>query len=199
MEALTFIVAKAFQLFLVLDPLGNAGIIASLISKFDKQTQKKILHREASISLIIMLIVYAFGAYLLYILNISQAAITITGGIVFLLFSISLLFPHSAMVNIKNLDEEPFIVPIATPLVVGPSSIATIIIFSHDKEIWLRYIAAILLAWVFTSCLILSGPYILSRLGKTGLSVLERFIGLICALVSVKMLLKGLKLFVASL
>lgn len=199
MENIIFIIAKAFQLFLVLDPLGNTGIIASLISGFDQKMQRKILYREISVSLIIMMIVYWLGSYLLFYLNISHAAITITGGIIFILFAISLLFPGSNLMNIKNLDEEPYIVPIATPLVVGPSSMATLIIFSHEKDLWPNYLASILLAWVITGTIILMGPFLVAKLGNTCMKVVERFIGLICALVAVKMLLKGLKLFLLTI
>ncbi len=193
------ILSKALQLFLVLDPLGNTGIIATLIGSFSKTRQGVILRREIFFALIILMVVFFSGTYLLEALNISHAAITITGGVVFLLFSISLLFPGSSVVNLKNLEEEPFLVPIATPLVVGPSSIATVILLAHDKDLWFISLSAVLLAWFVTGLIIMIGPYLLSKVGKTGMHVAERMIGMICALIAVKMLLKGLKLFVAGL
>ncbi len=103
------------------------------------------------------------------------------------------------MVSLKNLDEEPFIVPIATPLIVGPSSTATVILFSHEQSSWFVSLIAIVCAWLVTALIILSGPVLLAKLGKTGMQVMERLIGMICAMVAVKMMLHGLKLFVASL
>lgn len=196
---LAIIIAKALQLFLVLDPLGNTGIIATLISSFSKQRQRAILQRELFFALTILMVVFFSGTYLLEGIGIGHAAITITGGIVFLLFSISLLFPGSSVVNLKNLEEEPFLVPIATPLIVGPSSIATVILLAHDKSQWLSSLSAVLLAWAVTALIIMLGPYLLSKAGKTGMHVAERMIGMICALIAVKMLLKGLKLFIAGL
>jgi len=198
MSAMTaLILSKALQLFLVLDPIGNTGIIATLISGFSKTRQRVILIREIFVSLVILFIAFFLGSYFLTALDISQAAITATGGIIFLLFSISLLFPGSTMVNIKNLEEEPFIVPIAMPLVVGPSSMATVILFSNDKNLWIS-LTAIFLAWVATGILIFFGPALLLRVGKTGMHVAERLIGMICAMIAVKMLLKSAKLFLAS-
>src|SRR5437879_477735 len=162
------ILSKALQLFLVLDPIGNTGIIASLISGFSKKRQRVILIREIIVSLVILFMAFFLGAYFLTALDISQAAITATGGIIFLLFSISLLFPGSDIVNIKNLEEEPFIVPIAMPLVVGPSSMATVILFSNDKNTWIS-LTAIFLAWLATGILIFLCPILLSRVGKTGM------------------------------
>jgi multiple antibiotic resistance protein len=196
---LMFIFTKAFQLFLVLDPLGNTGIIAALLSKIEPRRQRAIVARELSIALCIMLLMFFLGSYFLLYLNLSQAAVTMTGGIIFFLFAISLLFPGSSMVNLSNLDDEPFIVPIATPLIVGPSSIATIILYAHDRSLWTPSLLAVLLAWVVTAVIIFMGPWLLSLMGRTGMHVVERFIGLICALVAVKMLLKGLKLFIATL
>lgn len=193
--ALLIIAAKTFQLFLVLDPLGNVGIIATLLKNFSKEKQKKILLRELVIALLIMVLVFFLGAQLLIALDLSRAAITITGGIIFFLFSIQLLFPGSDVVNLKQSNEEPFIVPIATPLVVGPSSIATIILLANDtKQYWLSF-SSVVLAWLLTGSIILMGPFLLSVIGKTGLLVLERFIGLICSLIAIQMLVNGIYLF----
>lgn len=196
--ALLIIIAKAFKLFLVLDPLGNVGIIATLLKSFSKEKQKKILIRELFISLSIMITVFFLGAKLLVALDLSRAAITITGGIIFFLFSIQLLFPGSEVVNLKQNNEEPFIVPIATPLVVGPSSIATIILLANDTKLYWHSFSAVVIAWFFTSFIILLGPFLLSIIGKTGLLVMERFIGLICALIAIQMLVNGLILFLSN-
>jgi multiple antibiotic resistance protein len=196
----TAILAKAFQLFLVLDPIGNTGIIATLIAGFTKERQRRILYRELTFALIILVVMLFLGSYLLTSLGLSQAAVTITGGIIFFLFSLSLLFPGSSVVSLKNLSEEPFFVPIATPLIVGPSSTATVILFSHDPSMaWPSSLAAVIIAWVATAIIVLLGPMLLSKVGKVGMMVAERMIGMICALIAVKMVLKGLKLFLASI
>jgi multiple antibiotic resistance protein len=195
---IALIISKALQLFLVLDPIGNTGIIASLISGFSKERQRIILIREIILSLIILIIVFFLGSYFLNSLGISQAAISATGGIIFLLFSISLLFPGSGGIQIKNLEEEPFIVPIAMPLVVGPSSMATVILFSNDENLSIS-LGAIALAWLAAAILIFIGPFLLVRIGKTGMNVAERLIGMICAMIAVKMLLKSAHLFMLSL
>lgn len=197
---ITAILAKAFQLFLVLDPIGNTGIIATLISGFAKERQRRILVRELLFALIILTVMLFIGSYLLSSLGLSQAAVTITGGIIFFLFAISLLFPGSSMMSMKNLSEEPFMVPIATPLIVGPSSTATVILFSHDPAMtWVSSLAAVIIAWIATAIIVLSGPLLLARVGKLGMMVAERMIGMICALIAVKMVLKGFKLFLSQI
>lgn len=192
--------AKALQLFLVLDPLGNVGIIATIIGNLPKERQHKILLRELSFAFLILVMMLFMGSYLLGSLGVSQAAVTITGGIIFFLFALSLLFPGSDVVKMQNLSEEPFIVPIATPLIVGPSSTATVILFSHDPNIsQLSSLIAVIIAWGASAIIIISGPLLLAKLGKTGSIVMERLIGMICTLIAVKMILAGLKSFLASL
>src|SRR6185437_8724774 len=142
-----------------------------LIAGFSKERQWVILTREVFFSLLILLVFFFLGSYLLTALDISQAAITLTGGIVFLLFSISLLFPGDTMVDLKNLEEEPYFVPIAMPLVVGPSSIATVIILAHDKSQWHLSLPAVFIAWFVSGIIILLGPYLLVRLGNLGMLV----------------------------
>lgn len=198
MELLLAILAKALQLFLVLDPIGNTGIVATLISGFSRERQRHILIRESFFALIILVLVFFSGSYLLAALGISQAAITLTGGVIFFLFSISLLFPGSSVVNLKNLDEEPYFVPIATPLIVGPSSIATTILLANDP-MQVSSFAAVILAWLLTALIIMLGPYLLRKVGKIGMQVTERMLGMICALIGIKMMLKGFKLFLAAL
>ena len=93
-EIYTLIIAKAFTLFMVLDPIGNVGPVASLLSKYDMNTQQRILRREVLISLFAMLIFYFGGSYFLTALTISQAAVEITGGVVFMIVAVSILFPR---------------------------------------------------------------------------------------------------------
>lgn len=200
MEAILMaILIKAFQLFLVLDPIGNTGIIATLISGFSRERQKHILYRELLLALLTLMVIFFLGKYLLIGLGISEAAITITGGIIFMFFSISLLFPGSGMVSLKNLEEEPFFVPIAMPLIIGPSSIATVILYSNDQDSFTISILSVLLAWLVTAIIIALSPIMVEKIGKTGMAVAERMIGMICALVAVKMILNGIELFVAKI
>jgi multiple antibiotic resistance protein len=196
---MTAILSKALQLFLVLDPLGNVGIIATLIACFPKERQQQILFRELIFALTILITMLFIGSYLLTALGLSQAAVTITGGIIFFLFAISLLFPGYNVVSMESLKEEPFFVPIATPLIVGPSSTATVILFSHDPTMSvISSLAVVVLAWASSATIILLGPLLLAKIGKVGTRVMERLIGMICALIAVNMVLKGLKLFLTT-
>lgn len=191
------IVAKALPLFLTLDPLGNTGIVGTMMAKFEPHRQKSILRREVLIALVIMLFFYGLGAIFLNALDISQAAVELTGGFVFIMFSISLLMPRGT--HEVQIKQEPFIVPIATPLMAGPSCLATIMLYSHESvSPWLAT-AAIFCAWLACTPFVLLSPLIMKIAGKVGLRVLEQTMGFLCAMIAIKMFLKGLSTFVATL
>jgi multiple antibiotic resistance protein len=198
MISFSLIFAKALPLFLTLDPLGNTGIVATIIQRFDMPTQRKILRREVLIALGVMLFFYAVGAVFLAALHISQAAVEITGGIVLFIFTINLLFPNDSPIRISSGDQEPYIVPIAIPLIAGPSCLATIMLYSHESVNSFVVVGGILLAWGAAATILLLSPYIARVVGKVGLKVCEQIMGLICGMVAIKMFLRGITTFLAS-
>lgn len=193
------ILSKTIALFLVLDPIGNAGPIATLISPFDPKTQRRILRREVLIALFLLLLFYGGGSVFFGVLEISQAAVEITGGIVFSIFAINILFPQLRGHAFMASETEPFIVPIAIPLIAGPSCLATVMLFSNDPvSPWVNLIG-IFLAWLMAASLVLVAPYLVRLAGKVGLRVGEQIIGLICMFVAIKMLSNGIHTFWNSL
>ena len=187
--------AKALPLFMTLDPLGNTGIIGALIQNFDVKQQHKILRREVLIALIVMLFFYCAGTFFLNALDISQAAVEITGGLVFFIFAINLLFAHHADIKANKSLHEPFIVPIAVPLIAGPSCLATIMLYSHESINPGVILPALFLAWLAAAAIILMTPLLTKTIGKIGLRVLEQVMGLLCIMIAIKMLLRGITTF----
>ena len=195
METISLIFSLALPLFVILDAFGLVGILAPLIKNFDAKKQTKILRRETFFSLIIMFFFFAFGAIFLDALGISQATIQITGGIIFLFFALGLLFPGDSPVQTGS-EQEPFLVPIATPLIAGPSCLATIILYAQD-DMLPSYIvlSAILIAWAATAVIVILAPKLSKLLGETGVKVLEQIMGLICLMIAVEMILNGVDSF----
>lgn len=197
MATLNLILSFALPLFFILDPFGVVGIVSTLLKPFPIARQTQILRREVFVSLVIMLFFYGFGAVFLSALDISQAALQITGGIIFFLFALNLLFPGQAPVTIGS-ESEPFIVPIATPLITGPSCLATIMLYSHEAVPAHIILPAIGIAWVATAGIVLLSPQITQRLGETGIKVLEQIVGLICVMIAIQMVLTGIESFIKN-
>src|SRR3989338_2060573 len=195
METISLIFSLALPLFVILDAFGLVGILAPLIKNFDPKKQTQILRRETFFSLIIMLFFFAFGAIFLDTLGVSQATIQITGGIIFLFFALGLLFPGDSPVQTGS-EQEPFLVPIATPLIAGPSCLATIILYAQDDRLSnFVVLASIFIAWAAASSIIIMTPKLSKLLGETGLKVLEQIMGLICLMIAVEMILNGINSF----
>jgi multiple antibiotic resistance protein len=96
--------------------------------------------------------------------------------------------------------DEPFIVPLAMPMVAGPSTIAILLLLSSTQpdRIW-EWCAALVIAWVGTTILLTASPALIRFLGPRGLRALERLMGMLLVLLATQMFLNGVREFVQSL
>jgi multiple antibiotic resistance protein len=187
--------SKVLGIFVTLDPIGNVGLIAALVTHYTPEHQRRILHREALIALLILFVFLLVGAEFLALLNVSNAAIYMTGGVVFLFLAMQLLFPNHAETKTDK-TREPFIVPIAIPLVAGPSCLATIMLFSATAEAKWETPVAILIAWTPTYFIMVAAPTIAKKMGPIAIQVFERLVGLLCTLLAFQMIMNGVRSFI---
>jgi len=185
--------------FLVANPLGNAPTILTLIKDFDFERQKKIMIRETLISLFIALFFQFFGELFLNLLKINQYALSLTGGIVLFTIALKMIFhPPENLLNSKA-KRDPFIVPIAIPLISGPGLMTMIMIQAREEANDLKITSAIILTWVGVAAVLIGAPYLQKLIGKRGLIALEQVMGLILGLISMQMIVKGADLFIKTL
>ncbi|TVQ41218.1 MAG: YhgN family NAAT transporter [Spirochaetaceae bacterium] len=189
----------AITLFLVMDPIGNIPIFLSILGRFDARRRRAIIVREMLIALAVLLLFLFVGRYILQAMHIEDHALGIGGGVVLFLISIRMIFPPHREVGHDHKDEEPLIVPLAVPLIAGPSSMATVILFSsqYPGRIWLWFIA-LLAAWFASACVLLASDAIRRRLGHRFITAIERLMGMILTTLAVQMLLSGIRDFVHS-
>jgi multiple antibiotic resistance protein len=190
------IVEKSLTIFLVLDPIGNVGIIAAIINNYSRKEQNKILKRESFIALSIMLLFYFFGIFFLKFLNISQHFMEITSGVILLFFSLKLIYPREYIIYKLNEKKEPFVVPIAMPLIAGPSSLGIIIIFSNTslEDMYIN-LFPIIIAWVFATIIILKTPIIINLVNLACIRICEKTMGVACGLIAIQMATSGFLAF----
>jgi multiple antibiotic resistance protein len=92
---------------------------------------------------------------------------------------------------------EPFIVPLAIPLIAGPSTMATIMVFgSQPERLWL-WVGALVVAWILSSAILMLSPSLGWLLGRRGLRACERLMGMILTVVAVQMFLNGVRHFLS--
>lgn len=186
----------ALTFFLVANPIGNTPAIIALVKDFEFERQKKILLREGFIALFIALFFQYFGELFLGSLYVQDFTVSITGGTLLFLVALEMIFSAGTPNASKPRKLEPFIVPIATPILSGPGLMAIIMLYSRQEANNLKITLAILLAWVFVLAVVNAAPYLQKFLGQRGLVALEQLMGMILAMMSTSLVLKGIKLFV---
>lgn len=188
-------ISATILLFLIMDPIGNLPIFMSILKDLDPKRRQIIIIREMCIALFLMLGFLFIGEHILSFLNLHTETVSISGGIVLFLIAIKMIFPDQDGNNsgFSN-EEEPFLVPLAIPLVAGPSVLATLLLLSHQYPYQINLlIIALIIAWGL-SILILMLSNLLSRLlGNKGISALERLMGLLLVMISTQMLLDGIR------
>jgi len=193
------IASAVLTLFLIMDPVGNVPLFIVYLKDVDERRRSWVVARESCIALAILLGFLFFGPPLLRLLHIGQPALYLSGGVLLFLIALGMIFPGTARIGLGNGETaagEPFIVPLATPLVAGPSTVATIMIFvSHQPDRLWSWLAALVAAWALTTVILLSAPQLSRLLGRRGLLACERLMGMILTVISVQMFLDGIRLF----
>jgi multiple antibiotic resistance protein len=188
--------SAAIMLFLIMDPLGNLPIVMSVLKPFEPKRRLLILARELLFSLIILLIFLYSGDSILAFLNIKQETVSIAGGIILFLIALKMIFPSPGGVMNLPAGEEPFIVPLAIPMIAGPSSMAALILLSNQAPTRIvDWTLALIGAWGLSAIILLfSGP-LHKILGQKGLSAVERLMGMILIMLSIQLLLDGVSVY----
>jgi multiple antibiotic resistance protein len=188
------IISSAVVLFLVLNPLGNIPIFLTLLKDIEPQRRWKIISRELLIALVILLIFLFFGQRFLNLLQLESESVSIAGGIILFIIGIRMVFPSRRGIMGDQLEGEPFIVPLAIPLVAGPSALATLLLLvNSDPTNMLSWLSVLMIAWTLTAIILLSAPIFYKMLKKRGLAAIERLMGMILIMISVQMLVTGIK------
>lgn len=182
-------------LFLVLDPIGNIPVVLSLLRKVPESRRRRVILRECMIAGLMLIGFLFIGARLLAAMRLSEPSLAIAGGVILFLIALRMAFPQDQGTQHESeRSEEPFIVPLAIPMLAGPSALATVILASRQSEDALMWVGVIILTTVINTCILL-GSWWLSRLfGKAGIAALERLMGLILTAIAVEMLISGIKI-----
>ncbi len=185
--------SAALLLFLILDPLGNIPVFLSLLKPLPAKRQRIVLIRELLIALAVLFIFLWAGRYVLEAMHLRQESVSIAGGIVLFLIGIKMIFPSPEGMFGETEGGEPFIVPMAIPLVAGPSGMAAVMLFSTQyPDRMLDWSLALLIAWFGTALILLSATSLYKLLGKPVLIAVERLMGMLLVAISVQMLLDGI-------
>ncbi|KGQ18633.1 Multiple antibiotic resistance protein marC [Lysobacter dokdonensis DS-58] len=194
------IASAALLLFLILDPLGNIPVFLGLLKPLPPKRRHFVLMRELLIALVVLMLFLWGGKYALELMHLRQESVSIAGGIVLFLIGLRMIFPPAEGGLMGDLPGgEPFIVPMAIPLVAGPSGMAAVMLMgSNEPNRLSEWSLALLIAWGATAAILFSATVLYRWLGTRVLIALERLMGMLLVAISVQMFLDGLGTYVTS-
>jgi len=193
------IITLATTFFIIANPIGNSPAILTIVKDFSLRRQRIILLREGIMAILLALFFQFFGEHFLNLLMLKDYTIALCGGILLFLISIDLIFPdHSGDANL-NQKSEPFFVPIATPLLAGPSLLTVVMLYSRQIPESITVSLGLCFAWVFVLVILMITPYLQKILGNKGITALEQLMGMILSMISTEMIVSGLRLFMQNI
>ena len=192
------VLAVAATLFFIMDPLGNIPVFNGLLQRFSGSERTWIFLREMLIALVILLLFLYGGNTIMAFLGLTQSSLNIAGGTLLFIIAMRMIFPRAAQAE-EEFDD-PFIVPLAVPMVAGPSTLAVLLVLSSSQpERIHEWCLALLIAWCVSTLILAVSPLFLRVLGNRGLRALERLMGMLLIMLAVQMLLNGVTEFVLGL
>ncbi len=190
------ILSSAILFMFILDPFGNVPLVLSILKNVDEKRKKIIIIRESLFGLGILLFFFFFGKSFLNIFHLETVAVTIAGGVIFFVIALKMIFPGSGGNKAMfGASEEPFMVPIAIPMIAGPSALATLLLMTkaYSPNLHWELFASIILAWFFSSLILYLSPILYKILKDKGLNALEKLMGMLLLMMSVQMFIDGIR------
>lgn len=198
-----FLITSFVTLFVIIDPIGLTPIFLALTQGATAQERRSIAIRAAFTAMFLLALFAAFGEAVLGFAGISMAAFRVAGGVLLFITALDMLFERRTKRR-ENQGEEaveaddPSVFPLSIPLIAGPGSIATVILLSGQKpglEGFALVMCVVFAVLIVMLAMFLSSGLFERALGKTGINVVTRLLGMLLAALSVQFVLDGLRDF----
>jgi MarC family membrane protein len=181
-------------LLLVLDPLGSLAIFIPIMSSVEPARRRWVALREAGIAFAVLFAFMFFGDGFLRVMRLSERSLEVAGGVILLMVAIRMIFASGDAVYGIAQGREPFVFPLAVPLLAGPSAMATVLLLaSRQPGRLLEWVAALTVAMLVSGAVLLLAERIRRLLGDSVVSAIEKLMGLVLTAIAVEMILAGLK------
>lgn len=182
-------------LLLVLDPLGSLPIFIPIMRAVPKERRTKVAVREVGIAFCVLIAFMFLGDSFLEVMHLSERSLEVAGGVILMIIAIRMIFGSSGE-SAYGLEpgKEPFIFPLAVPLLAGPSAMATVLLLASRQpdKIW-QWIGALSTAMLISGLTLVLADRIRKLLGDSVVSAIEKLMGLVLTAIAVEMVLAGLK------
>jgi len=190
-------------MFVVIDPIGMAPLFVALTQGHNATSRRRIAFRSCGIAMLLLLLFTLMGEAVLGFIGISMPAFRVAGGILLFITALDMLFERRTKRREDQAEEEdpnddPSVFPLAIPLIAGPGSIASVILLTGQRPgleglaMVLGVTAAVLL---LVMLFFLASGLLERAMGKTGITVITRLLGMLLAALAVQFVLDGLRDF----
>jgi multiple antibiotic resistance protein len=180
-------------LFLVMDPVGNIPLFLATLAGIEPRRHRVIIIREMIIALAVLVLFMFAGRCFLNLLMVSEPSLSVAGGVILFLIALRMIFTDPRNLLGHELEGEPFIVPLAVPLIAGPSAMTTVLLLmAQQPSRWLQWLSALVGAWLISCVILLFSTGISRLLGKRGMLATERLMGMLLTTIAVEMFMDGL-------
>ncbi len=190
-------ISSVITLALVMDGFGNIPLFITALKKVAPERRKIVLLRELGIALLIMVAFLFLGKWFLHAFGIHEYSLSIAGGIILFIISIKLVFGGEEDTKSDPKEDEPFVVPLAIPLVAGPAALSMVMITAAQQSNKFITLGAVVVASLINSAILMFSFPLSNLLGKRGLIAIERLTGMILVLMSVDMVMGGISAFMS--
>lgn len=198
---LSLYVTAFVTLFVIIDPIGLAPIFIALTPGMDAAERRRIGFRALVIAAVLLMLFGLAGDAILSAIGISIPAFRIAGGILLFLTALDMLFERrterrEGQGHPDPPEHDPSVFPLAMPLLAGPGALATMILLVGQKDGWVHLVLinlVLLLVLVITMLLFRLATPLAAALGRTGVIVVTRLLGMLLAALSVQFVIDGLK------
>ncbi len=186
-------------LILITDPIGNIPIFANALRNVAPERRPRVILREILIAFVLLLTFMFVGERFLQLMGLSELSLRIGGGVILFLIALRMVFPPAATDETEP-EGEPLIVPLAVPMIAGPSALATVLLLvSQQPEKRLEWIAALCVTMLVSAVVLLGAERVQRMVGSRVVHALERLMGLVLVSVAIEMMLGGVQAFVLRL
>ncbi len=198
---LPFYLTAFVTLFVIVDPIALVPMFIALTRGMDDGHRRTLALRACLIAAMLLALFGLVGNKLLTTIGITMPAFRISGGILLFITALDMLFERRTQRREGQHAEpnhDPSVFPLATPLIAGPGAFTTMILLvNNTPATGLAHTAAILLVMALvigsTFLFFLSAGLIERLLGRTGIIVVTRLLGMLLAALSVQFVLDGIR------
>ncbi len=190
-----------FTAVIVIDPIGIVPLFLSTVSHLTQEERRRTAKKAVFVAFFVLSVFILVGRFILSFFGISPGAFYVAGGVLFFLISMDMLFGRSKRSKTSSEETEEdsaslAVFPLAIPMISGPGAVTTIMLYSSASESWatitVLLFAAVIPVLALEYLAMRSSGLILRILGATGVSVVERMMGLILSGLSIQFVFDGI-------